>query len=231
MNLWFEGGGWTCCWGFGVAEAFKQKNIKIDLVGAYSAGVYPAIYMLSDLDADYSFSAIQSCPHGPTKGKFSLVGRHEKNLKHISEHMLGLPTEFKIEDFNNKLWIAIQPLERKQGCWRKIYRDYDDIVDCTISTQCIPFISHGEITKCYYDDPGVGEKKGLTVDGGLFERNPPKEWKKEETVCISQWGNGDINMEPPPGIHEILFPNLNDLSLFRKRGFDQGIKYINTYIL
>lgn len=227
-NIWFDGGGYACAWSFGVSEILKESNIKFDLIGGYSAGAMIAAWMLkTDACPDKIFNSIYEAPYGPSKGTFALIGKHHLNLKYITETILGDPTELNLEQYNNKLWIPIQQINKLTVSWRNSFKDYDDIVDCIISTQCIPYIAHENFFKCWYDNSHT--TRGLTVDGGIFSKSFPKNWNKNETIRISPWGSEDINMIPSAKITDILFPNFDDLVRFRFLGRRQGKEFINNY--
>lgn len=226
-NIWFEGGGYACAWSFGVAEVLKENNFLTDNVGGYSAGSMIAMWMLSNTNSTQVFDSIKESPFGPKKGIFKLVGKHEYNLKYMIESVLGNATDVYMQQFNNKLWIPITSLTPPFPIWRTKFRDYDDLVDCSIASQCIPFIANGKISKCFFNDSF--NYKTYTIDGGIINRNPPKSWNKDNTLIISPWGNGHINMNPRPSIKNILFPDYNDLNDFRLLGRRQCLQFLNIY--
>ncbi len=224
INVWFHGGGYVCVWSFGVAEAFKAANIRFNFVGGYSSGSAIAIFLLGSNDVESCYKSIIESPYGPLKGRFKLMGKHHINLKYVIESFLGEPAEFKPEKYNKKLWIPIQPLKISKGAWRNNYRDYDDIIDTSISSQCVPVFSHGEFTKCYYDD--FKNERGPTIDGGIFSTTFPKCWDEQKTIVVSPWGNGDIVMSPRAKISDICFPRFDDIKKYRMLGQQQAIEYI-----
>jgi len=149
MNIWFHGGGYACIWSFGVAQAFKESNVVFENVGGYSAGALPAAFLCNP------YSNVKQCldscfdaPYGPSRGRFTLLGKHERNLAYMGEACVGNPLDWNAgKNFNNKLWIPIRGLKSLKGSWRSVYRSYDDLVECLVSTGCIPGIS-GEFSKC-----------------------------------------------------------------------------------
>ena len=215
-------------WSFGVAQAFKENGIEFNCVGGYSAGALIASFMCNKNAKikDVLNSAFDS-PYGPNKGRFSLLGKHERNLAYMAEACVGNPFDWNNgENYNNKLWIPIRGLKTFKGTWRSCYRNYDDIIECLVSTGCIPLIS-GELSKCYYND--TGDKRDITIDGGLFSSTPPKCWQNE-TIIISPWGAGDLNMNPSAKIIDIAAPSYNTLTDYYKIGLNQGLNYINILI-
>ena len=199
------------------------------MVGGYSAGSMIAMWMLRDTNSDDVFNSICESPFGPKKGMFKLIGKHEYNLKYMIESLLGNPLDVYVEHFNNRLWIPITSLTPPFPIWRTTFRDYDDLVDCSIASQCIPIIANGKISKCFFNNSI--NYKTYAIDGGVMSKTPPKSWNKNDTIIISPWGNGDINMTPQPKIKDILFPNYNDLNKFRLLGKAQGLEFINNYKL
>jgi len=225
-NIWFEGGGYACVWSFGVAEILKENNFDFNMVGGYSAGSMIAMWMLTDSSPEYVFNSIYESPFGPKKGMFKLLKKHEYNLQHMIECILGNPIDVDINSFNNKLWIPITSITPPFRIWRNKFRDYDDLVDCSISSQCIPFVS-GKISKCFFNDSI--NYKTFAIDGGIIGKTPPKSWNKQNTIIVSPWGNGDINMKPSPKITDILFPNYDNLLHYKNIGRSQGLEFLNTY--
>jgi len=72
------------------------------------------------------------------------------------------------------------------------------------------------------------EKYGPTVDGGLFSFNPPKIWTGE-TIAVSPWGEGNLNMNPTAKFLDIAIPSFSTLENYYKLGINQGksfLKYI-----
>jgi hypothetical protein len=228
-NIWFHGGGYACMWSFGVAQAFKESNITFNNIGGYSAGSLVATFM-SNPNANVK-DVLTSCydsPYGPNKGRFTLLGKHQRNLAYMGENVVGNPLDWNNgANFNNKLWIPIRGLKSLKGSWRYKYRSYDDLISCLVSTNCIPGVS-GEFSNCYYDNDG--DRYGPTIDGGLFSYNPPKSWISE-TIIVSPWGKGGLNMNPPAKLVDIAIPKYNTLKSYYENGFKEGLNYVNTYKL
>lgn len=228
MNIWFDGGGFLCLWSLGVAEVLKSSNIKFNLCGGYSTGGGVAAYLLNnEVNGDEVFKSVITMPYGATKPMFSLIGKHEINLKHLAECVLCDPISFKLEKYNDKLYLQIRPLKRLKGSWRNNFRDYDDITECLISTQCIPYLASASCSICYYDN--VGDVRGPTIDGAIFSKTFPKQWNKSDTLRISTWGSGDINLSGMGRVSDILFPNYDDLLRLRKLGNNQANEFLKTY--
>lgn len=224
INIWFQGGGYACLWSFGVAQAFKENNIKFNCVGGYSAGALMAAFICNKtVDSKKVLDSAFDSPYGPNKGIFSLIGKHERNLMYMAEACVGNPLDWNNgENFNNKIWIPIRGLKTINGSWRKKYRSYDDIIDCIVSTACIPGIS-GELSKCYYED--TGDKRDITIDGGIFSLNYPKEWINK-TIVVSPWGTGDLNMNPRAKFLDVALINKNKLNIYYNLGLQQGKEFL-----
>lgn len=228
-NIWFHGGGYACMWSFGVAQAFKELNIQFNNKGGYSAGALVATFMCNEnSNVEQVFNSCFDGPYGPNKGRFNLLGKHERNLAYMGESAAGNPLDWNNgKNFNNKLWIPIKGLKQLNGTWRYQYRSYDDLIECLVSTGCIPGIS-GEFSKCYYNN--TGDIRGPTIDGGLFSYNPPKNWT-DETIVVSPWGNGNLNMTPRARLIDIAIPEYKTLKKYYEDGLEQGLKYANNYKL
>lgn len=212
-------------WSFGVAHTFKQSNIKFDKIGGYSAGALVGSFMCNpEADIKAVFKSCFDSPYGPNKGRFTLIGKHERNLTYMGEIASGNPLDWNNgTNFNNKLWIPIRGLKSLNGSWRYKYRSYDDLINCLVSTGCIPGIS-GEFSKCYYNNDG--DKYGPTIDGGLFSFDPPKIWDGK-TLTISPWGKGDLNMKPRAKFVDIAIPSFSVLEKYYNLGIKQGKNFLN----
>lgn len=224
MNLWFHGGGFATIWSFGVAEEIKRLGIKTEFVGGYSAGAMVASYLLSpnEVQNDIIEKVCLGNKYSPYKDKFCMFGKAHILMKHLQETLLGDPLEFRKNIYDKKLYIPIRGLKCLSGTWRNSWRDYDDLVETCVSSSCIPGI-HGEFSTCYYDD--AGSRRGPTIDGGFFSLNPPKCWDKKETLVVSPWGNGDINMKPAAKLTDLAFPKYENL----KTHFNLGISQCREY--
>jgi len=223
-NIWFQGGGYACVWSFGVAQSFKDANLYFDCVGGYSAGTLVSAYFCNPkADGEQTFNSCFDGPYGPAKGRFAIIGKHHRNLAYMGEACVGNPLDWDPKIFNNKLWIPIRGLKSIKGSWRSRYRSYDDIIECLVSTGCIPIVS--EFSKCYYDD--FGDRRGPSVDGGLFSLHPPAHWEGK-TIIVSPWGKGDCNMNPSARLVDIVTPNYNVLKDYYKLGIEQGKSFLKN---
>ena len=226
VNIWFHGGGFASIWSYGVAEAIKRQSVPINFIGGYSAGAGVAAYAITprDIHSDIVTKVCLANKYSPYMSKFGMIGKAHLLMKHLHEVILGDPLEFNSEIYNKKLWIPIKYLKRINGSWRNSWRDYDDLIDTFVSTTCFPGM-HGQFPVCYYDD--VGFKKGPTIDGGLFSLKPPKKWNKKDTIIVSPWGKGNLNMTPKAKVSDIAFPNKENLKIHFNLGLEQGLKYFS----
>lgn len=224
MNIWFQGGGYACLWSFGVAQSFKDNNVNFNFTGGYSAGAIVSTFLCNpDVSTKDVLNSCIDGPYSPAKGRFVLFGRHERNLSYMGEACAGNPLDWHSgEYFNGKLWIPIRGLKSFRGTWRSKYRSYDDLIECIVSTGCIPLAS-GELSKCYYDDRG--ERRGPTVDGGFFTQQPPTAWSGK-TIIVSPWGTGDINMNPKANFQDIITPSSSILIKYYLLGIESGKEYL-----
>ena len=224
MNVWFQGGGYACIWSFGVAQSFKEANAIFNRTGGYSAGAIVATYLCNPYsDTKAAFDSCFDGPYGPCKGRFAIIGHHQRNLAYMGEACIGNPLDWDPNIFKDKLWIPIRGLKSLRGTWRSQYRSYDDLIECLVSTGCIPLVS-SEFSKCYYDN--TGDRRGPTIDGGLFSFDPPLQWRGEETIVVSPWGTGDLNMDPAAKLVDIATPDLGTLKRYYELGLDQGKRFI-----
>lgn len=225
MNLWFQGGGFASIWAFGFADEVKRLGIKTNFVGGYSAGIGPAIYLINQEELhDIAVNICWNDKFSPYRGKFCIFGNAHILMKNLFESILDHPSSFDCNDYNGKLWVPIRGLKSLTGTWRNSWRDYDDLLETSISTTCIPGI-HGEFSTCYYDD--AGSRRGPTIDGGFFSLNPPKCWDKKETLVVSPWGNGDINMKPTAKLTDLAFPKYENLKIHFNLGIEQAREYFS----
>lgn len=61
----------------------------------------------------------------------------------------------------------------------------------------IPYLASASCSIYYYDN--VGDVRGPTIDGAIFSKTFPKQWNKSDTLRISTWGSGDINLSDMVG--------------------------------
>lgn len=225
MNIWFHGGAYACVWSFGFATEVKRLGIKTNFVGGYSAGALVAAYMLNlehcEIRANNSMIKYTCSPFNNIFGIFS---SHINIVPMVEEGSIYHPSFFNASHFNGKLWIPIRGIKSLTGTWRNSWRDYDDLSECLQATTCIP-IFYRKLTTCYYDD--AGSRRGPTIDGGLFSFNPPKCWDKKETLVVSPWGNGDINMKPTAKLTDLAFPKYENLKIHFNLGIEQAREYFS----
>lgn len=225
MNLWFQGGSFATIWSFGVAEEIKRRQIDVNFAGGYSAGAGVAAFLLTPRESCYeeSHNALSKSKYGPYSG--SVFGVGHLLMRQLHEAVLGDCLNFNKKLYDEKLWIPIRGLKSLTGTWRHSWRDYDDLIETFTSTTCIPGI-HGEFSQCYYDD--FGSRRGPTIDGGLFSMNPPKHWDKSDTLVISPWGNGDLNMKPAAKLLDFAFPKQENLKIHFSLGMRQAREYFDN---
>ena len=223
MNIWFQGGGYACIWSFGVAQSFKEAHLTFTRTGGYSGGALVAAYSCNR--NENTASALDSCfdgPYGPAKGRFAVIGKHQRNLAYMGEACMGNPLDWDPDLFNDQLWIPIRGLRSLRGTWRSRYRSYDDAIECLVATGCLPIVS-SEFSRCYYDN--TGDRRGPTIDGGLFSWDPPTQWGDEKTIVVSPWGTGHFNMSPKAKLVDIVTPDYGVLKRYYELGLDQGSKF------
>jgi hypothetical protein len=224
-NIWFQGGGYACIWSFGVAQSIKESKFNFSNVGGYSAGALVATFLCNPHTSVEN--CLDSCfdgPYGPKKSIFAPIGRHQRNMTYMAEACAGHPHDWNCNFYNQKLWIPIRGLMSFTGSWRSQYRNYDDLVDVVVSSGCIPGMS-GEFSSCYYQDNS--EKRGPTIDGGLFSSTPPEFWKGD-TIIVSPWGSGDINMNPSARFLDVIIPRIDKLWMYYQLGVTQGRKFFSS---
>jgi len=225
MNLWFQGGGFASIWSFGVAEEIKRLGIKTDFVGGYSAGAAVAMYVINQEELhDEVRSICLNNKFSPYRGKFCMLGNAHILMKDLFERTIGNIHDFNVASYNKKLWVPVRGLKSLRGSWRNSWRDYDDLLETGIAATCIPGI-HGEFPTCYYDD--VGQRRGPTIDGGAFSFTHPKVWDKKNTVIVSPWGTGTLNMTPTAKISDLAFPKLENLKIHFNLGIEQAREYFS----
>jgi hypothetical protein len=226
-NIWFQGGGFATIWSYGVAEEIKRRGISVNFAGGYSAGAGVAAYLLTqrnDLHVDIVEKVCLKNKWSPYIGRFNMFGNGHLLMKHLHEVIVGDPLEFNKNFYDKKLWVPIRGLNSFNGSWRNSWRDYDDLIETFVSTTCLLGI-HGELSKCYYHDSG--DRRGLSIDGGLFSTKPPKMWNKKNTIIVSPWGTGDLNMNPSTKLSDIVFPTKENLKTHFNMGMQQASEYFN----
>lgn len=220
MNVWFAGGGYACLWSFGFAASLRESGVKIKRTGGASAGGLVALFCISPtVDLEKIVESVKDSPYSPYEGRFRAFGHHERNLAYMTESVLGCPHDFRADVYEGALWIPIRPIGSASGTWRSRWRSYDDMVDTIVSTGCIPGVS-GRLAVTYLDDHG--DRRGRTIDGGLYTNSPPKFWHPRDTVVVSPWGDGDFNMDPRPSRISIAAPNRRDMDEFFRTGVEAG---------
>ena len=225
LNFWFEGGGYACMWSFGFAHAVKQTNLPINCIGGASGGALVSIFLANPNNTvEQVRRSVWEAPYSPAKGRFMVLGRHERNLAYMAEACLGSPIDFDPNVYAGKVWIPLRGLTCLSGTWRSRYRSYDDLIECIVATGCIPGMS-GELSRCYLDD--YGDRRGPNIDGGCFSYGKPKFWDPAMTLVVSPWGSGDLNMDPKPSWTDVACPAIDDLDRFFDLGYRQGQKFLS----
>lgn len=225
LNIWFQGGGFACIWSFGVAEQIKRMGMQINAAGGYSAGAGVAIYLLNPNDVhDCTVDICLNNLFSPYRSNFGMMGNTHILMKHLFESVMGYHLDCDLNAYNKRLWIPIRGLKTFKGTWRNSWRDYDDLLETGISTTCIPGM-HGELSHCYYED--YNSERGPTIDGGTFSISPPQHWEKNNTVIVSPWGSGDLNMHPKASISDIAFPKKVNLKNHFNLGMEQAREYFD----
>ena len=224
MNLWFQGGGYACIWSFGFATELKRLGIKTNLVGGYSSGAVNAAYLCntdSSCESRATWSMIRPTT-SPFKKTFGIFSSRDNVIPMVEDVAIGHPSFFNPSHYNGKLWVPIREVKSLTGTWRNSWRDYDDLSETLQATSCIP-IFFKKLVTCHYDDSGP--RRGPTIDGGFFSLNPPKCWDKKETLVVSPWGNGDINMKPAAKLTDLAFPKYENIKIH----FNLGISHCREY--
>lgn len=213
-NIWFDGGAWTCAWGAGVIQYLKKDypdliyNYKN--VGGYSAGGYLALNVHLGFDEPQFWYTFRHKTH--------CFGRYHKWAEECASRCWELDTSAKLQN-DQRLALVIYSLNQLGPVFKNTWESREDFINFTKGTVHIPIF----VGKGFHHVNQVG----WSVDGGLTQRNPPKEWGK--TLIISPWRLSDKLVIGPskPINQKLLITGDWDIC---KKVFDQGIEDAKLWI-
>jgi len=207
-NIWLDGGSWTCAWGGGVIQYLKQNYPEIisnyDNVGGYSAGGYLALNVYLDFNEPDFWECFYHNPHS--------FGKYHLWTEEVLRRTWKKDKNYRLM-FDNKISLTLFSIQKRKQIFRNNFSNEEDFIKFTKGSAHIPFMCDFGLYK---------SDEGYSIDAGAFRRDPPKNWKLDETLIISPWRNSTRNIiGPSKSIPKSLLINPNfDIC---KEIFDQGI--------
>lgn len=171
-NIWFDGGAWSCAWGGGVIQYLKKDYPEIienySNVGGYSAGGFLAINVHLGFNEPQFWHAFMHETYG--------FMRYHRWAEEVAKRCWSFDVENKLKN-DPRLHLVTYSTKFLKSIWRNTWHSSEDFINFTKSTTHIPILCSPGL--CYVNG------FGWCLDGGLTERQPPKNWK--ETLVISPW--------------------------------------------